>query len=155
MRRYLDVLLAVFFSVCLLAGAALAAESSPALPGVEISWAKLAVALLGILGLLERVRDWIRRYRQHIDLIYATIEEISASGAPEVAEAGAILKRRLSNELIDAAKPLKDMALLGAVRAEERNGQAPGGATQKWKQEAGRVILRTALRLIPGIGRFF
>ena len=154
MRRWVDAVLVIFCATCFLAGTALAAETSSPLPGLEVSWPKLIVAILGLLGLLERVRDWVRRYRQHVAIVYNVVEEVSGSSAPEVAEAGAIIKRRLRGEFVDAPTPLKDMALLAAVRAEGKNGSA-GSAIGTFKREAGRVILRTVLRLIPVIGRFF
>lgn len=155
MQRALHVILAVFFSVAFAAGLALAAEgTSTPLPGLEVSWPKLIVAVLGLLGLLERVRDWVRRYRQHVAIVYNVVEELCGSTTEAFAEAGAIVKERLKNEMRDAAKPLKDMALLSSVRAEERNGGART-AVQTFKRDAGRLILRTALRLIPVIGRFF
>jgi hypothetical protein len=156
MRRLLDVLLVVVFCSCVVASVGLAQEVPAEEPGLSLTLPKVIAAVIGLVGLGERVRDWIRRYREHINLTYRVLEEMGHSSAPEIAKAAAIVKLRLKNELADAAKPVKDMALLTAARAERLNGSAAtGGATRTLKREAGRVILRTALRLIPGIGRLF
>ena len=150
MRRHYFALLVVF-GFLFLGAAAVAAEALPEAEHPTSSVAVLVCAVLGALGVLDRLARLVWKYRRLVRIAFDVIERLAAQGSMDAGT----MKSNIESETKDLPAEDRELVTKASSRAEKstnRNGKATRALAEEPKA---LKVARFLGRFLPVVGRLF
>jgi hypothetical protein len=150
MMRSRNLVGLVVLGVLFVAAGAVAAEAVPDAEHAASNWTVLVVAVLGAVGVLDRLGRWACKYRRLLLLACELIERLVAQGSMDADT----IKGQMKDET--EKLPREDREIITKVSSKaERNTNRNGTATRTLQEESKPAkVARWLGRFLPVVGRF-